>query len=172
MKPLIARRVTTCYYCKDPIIKGSERLTDSINIKNSNSSTGYFTIKRHFHFRKEEDSQQSCHDMWVVEIFARMPPPIIKSNNPRGRPALNLTVEQRTERRILLKRLHSQVRYYITEGNLDLSKPQYLTEVTLRDVRKATRFRNNIITILEALEIVGGIPEKYEGYLVGEETAA
>lgn len=176
MRPVIARRITTCYYCKDPIVKGSERLSDTIRVRNPQRDDGnYLSIKRHFHFRKEDEATdivdtQSCHDKWVVEIFAKMPPPIIESNNPKGRPVLDLTKTQRDQRRELLKRLNSQVRYYITEGHLDLSRPQYLTEVTLRDVRKATRFRDNMICILKDLEKVGGIPKKYEGYLVEEET--
>lgn len=178
MRPVIARRITTCYYCKDSIVKGSERLTDYIRVKNNQSESGWSIIRRHFHFRKdgEENGNRSCHDRWVVEIFSRMPPYVPRSNNPKGRPSLDLTNQQKLTRRFLLKRLAAQVRYYIQEGNLDLSKPQYLIEVTLKSVRKATRFRDNLNDILKGLEQVGGIPKRYEGYIEnskeGEEQVA
>ena len=103
--------------------------------------------------------------MWVVEIFKKMPAFVPQSNNPRGRPLLNLTGAQRTDRRTLLKKLNAQVRYYIKEGHLDLSRPVYLSGVTFKDVRKATRFRDNLDNILNSLGEVGGIPKKYKGYL-------
>lgn len=168
MRPVLARRITQCYYCKDPIVKGSQRLTDHIRIK-ANNESGYMVIRRHFHFRKEEEDAQSCHDKWMVGIFERMPALVPRNTNPRGRPLLDLTQTQRETRRTLMKKWVAQVRYYITEGNLDLSRPVYLTDVTLKDVRKATRFRDNLANILEALEKVGGIPEKYKVYMESPE---
>jgi len=162
LRTVIAKRVTTCYYCKDPIEKRSRRLTDYIRIKSNSSPTGWTVIRRHFHFRKDEESSHSCHDIMATEQFKNMPAEVPTSNNPAGRKPLDLTEDQRTERRRLLKRLAAQQRYYIHDGHLDLSSPKYLIEITRSDVRKATRFNRNLEEIMDALRMVGGIPKKYQ----------
>ena len=85
-----------------------------------------------------------------------------KSNNPKGRPRLDLTPEQRIERHRLIRKYHAQINYYIHGNKLDLTKPQMITEVTIQDVRRASRFRKNIKEIFEGLQQLGGIPRSLQ----------
>jgi hypothetical protein len=164
MKPVIARKTTTCHYCKEHIEPGSQRFTDVFPAKNSPGSNGTKQyITRHFHHLKS-GQEKSCLELWALEIFAELPTRF-KSNNPRGRPSLGLSPENTEKRSKLLKKLQNQIRYYITQGNLDLTKPQFIIDVTPQDIRRVARFKKNIEETLEALKTVGGIPDKYVRYV-------
>ena len=163
MKASIAKRVTTCAYCQEPIPAGEKRLTDRIHRKSSRDPKGFVLIDKHYHFRKE-DQTGSCYDVWAEEYFERMPESkrVRKSNNPKGRPKLDITDEQRVIRKKLLLRLYRQFDYYLYSGRLDLTERQLVTNITEIDVRRATRFAKNIRYIIEELEKVGGVPNRYK----------
>ena len=101
-------------------------------------------------------------EKWASQVFAKLPLDV-RTNNPNGRPKLDITEEQRVKRTKLLKSLRNQVRYYISDGNLDLT-PKYPTEINVKDVKKAKRFHGNIAEIFKELETCGGIPLKYKDY--------
>ena len=111
MKPVIAKRTTKCTYCKEPIVPGSERLTDKWRIKSSRNPKGYILITKHFHFRKPGVSidKNNCFDLYAEAYFDTIPEENrkTKSNNPRGRPPLDLSEEDRAERRRLISKIHS-----------------------------------------------------------------
>lgn len=165
MRPVIAQKKTQCYFCKDDIPAGAKRLTDTLT-KNVKGQKRFFT--RHFCFRKEPKPEQgmtiqvSCMEKWASQVFAKLPLDV-RTNNPNGRPKLDITEEQRVKRTKLLKSLRNQVRYYISDGNLDLT-PKYPTEINVKDVKKAKRFHGNIAEIFKELETCGGIPLKYKDY--------
>lgn len=156
MKPVIAQRVTTCHHCKEPIVAGSQRLTDVIP-KFVHGEKRYFT--RHFHFSNDG---QNCMILWATEVFETLPVRI-RTNNPKGRPSLGLSSDKKTIRDRLLKKIHNQIRYYILNGKLNL-EPQFITEFTEQDLRRAKRFRNNIQESIDALKDVGGVPAQYLVY--------
>ena len=67
MFPVIAQRTTTCYYCKDPIKPGEQRLTDVIKTRGSNENNNIpKLIKRHFHWRKDEQDI-SCYRQFLQQ---------------------------------------------------------------------------------------------------------
>lgn len=158
MRPVIAQKRTRCYWCKENIPAGSKRLTDTITKKHKGEKR-YFT--RHFHFQKE-DQEGSCLELWAVKVFERLPIGV-RTNNPRGRPQLDLSTEERTRRTKLLKSLRNQFRYYVSQGNMDLM-PKYPNEMDVADVRKAKKFHNNLGRIFDELREVGGIPDRYKDY--------
>ena len=160
MKPVIAQRRTTCHYCKETIMPGDRRLTDVVGRK-IGEKIQYTT--RHFHFYVE-DQPKSCLELWAESIFDTLPTRF-KSNNPRGRPSLGLTKEQTVKRGKILKSIQNQIRYYIVQGNLNLTQARYLTEISVQDVRRAQRFRDNLTRLVEELESVGGVPKKYRKYV-------
>ena len=166
MKPVIAKRTTKCTYCKEPIVPGSERLTDKWRIKSSRNPKGYILITKHFHFRKPGVSidKNNCFDLYAEAYFDTIPEENrkTKSNNPRGRPPLDLSEEDRAERRRLISKIHSQLNYYIHGNKLDLTSPQIITDISMQDVRRANRFRKNMREILEGLKKVGGVPKNFQ----------
>jgi hypothetical protein len=161
MKPVIAQRTTECYYCKLPIKPGEKRLTDVLP-RSGRGQEKKFYITRHFHF-KQENQDKSCLELWAEDIFETLPTRF-RSNNPRGRPSLGLSEEATRKRNSLLKRIQNQIRYYIIQGNLDLTEPKYITEISSQDVKRAERFRDNLVSAIKLLEDVGGVPEKYKKY--------
>lgn len=159
MRPVIAQRKTKCYFCKEDITAGAMRLTDTIT-RNMKGSKRYFT--RHYHFKKD-GQPKSCMEMWALKVFEKLPTNI-RTNNPRGRPQLDLTIEEKALRTKLLKSLRNQFRYYVRQGNIDLT-PKYPSELDIEDVRKAKKFNKNLSEIFEGLEKLGGIPHKYRDYV-------
>ena len=163
MKAVISQKVTTCYFCKKTIPAKTERLTDVIRYKGKGTTDRLFTQRRHFHFNREEN-RRSCYDEYAESIFKKMPEEEWhrKSNNPSGRPSMNISPEQRSTRQKLIRSLYNQINYYVYQGKLDLSTPHMLTEIDIKSVRKAERFNRNIRTILSGLRDCGGIPSKYQ----------
>lgn len=160
MKAVISQKETTCHFCKKTIPAKTERLTDVIHWK---SGGKLLAQRKHFHFNREKD-RRSCYDEYAESIFNKMPEEEWhrKSNNPSGRPPLDITPEQRDKRRKLIRSLYNQINYYVYQGKLDLSTPHMLTEIDLKSVRKAERFNKNIRRILQGLADCGGVPSKYQ----------
>ena len=165
MRPVIAQKRTKCYYCKEIILPGARRLDDVLRVK-AKAPEGKTprVITRHFCYRRDEDATQSCFDIWSEEIFEKLPTEV-RTNNPKGRPKLDLTDFQRLERAKLLRRLSNQIHYYIHEGHLDLTTPKLPTEISVADVKKAERFHGNVKGILEKLKDLGGIPDRFKTIL-------
>ena len=163
VKPVIAQRTTKCYFCKDDIVPGSERLTDAgqLKLKKTTGEDYVHYYRRHFHFRNKD--KQSCYDLYAEERFASLPH-VVVGNNKSGRPKLPLSVEEMKLRTRLLKRLSSQIDYYIIKGHLDLHNEMSLGEITVKKARQAERFSRNLAKIIEGLKDVGGVPSKYRGY--------
>ena len=158
MRPVIAQKKTNCYFCKEIIPAGSQRLTDTVT-KELKGERRYFT--RHFHFQKD-DQTGSCLELWAKKVFERLPIGI-RTNNPRGRPQLDLSDDAKIRRTKLLKSLRNQFRYYVRQGNMDLT-PKYPNEMDVGDVRKAKKFQSNLDHIFSELTKVGGIPDRYKDY--------
>ena len=168
MIPVIAQRTTTCYYCKELIKPGEQRLTDTIKTKGKTENNNIpYIIRRHFHWERE-DQDRSCFELYAGKRFEDIPEEDrkVRTNNPNGRPKeLDLTSEQFKIRKNLLKRIRQQYQYYITDGRLDISSPKLLMEINEDDVRKAKKFTNNLKSLVQQLENVGGAPKVYRRLL-------
>ena len=157
MRPVIAQKKTNCYFCKEPIPAGSQRLTDTV-AKKVKGEKRYFT--RHFHYDK--DNPETCVLSWANKIFDDLPLEI-RTNNPKGRPQLDLSQEDKQKRTKLLKSLRNQFRYYVRQGNIDLT-PKFPNEIEVKDVKRAKRFKGNLSKLFAELEEVGGVPKQYRDY--------
>jgi len=122
----------------------------------SNGTTRKAFKRVHFHKRNSEDV--SCYELYTDAQADRMPEFHPKSNNPRGRPRLDLTDEQRHYRLKLLRRLKHQVDYYITSGRINLGETKNLVDINIKEVKQAKRFQKNLRHILGELDTVGGPP--------------
>ncbi len=163
MQPVIAKKTTTCHYCKETIIPGSERLSDTTYIRyEAEGVTKYRYNRRHFHFRITPESTTSCYDDYAQEVFKKLPTERV-SNNPRGRPAMDISPIDMKRRRSLLRRLYNQLEYYIGKERITTG-PVLLTEVSRIDVKRAEKFRDNLAYILLELGKVGGVPDKFKHY--------
>jgi len=169
MIPTIAQRTTVCYFCKESILPGEQRLTDTIKTKGGDESNKIpHFIRRHFHWERL-DQDRSCFELYAGKRFDAMPEEdkVVRTNNPNGRPIeLFLSEEDGIIRRNLLKRIRQQYQYYITEGRLDLSSPKLLVEVNESDVRKAKKFTANLKYLVEQLDDYGGAPKKYSRLII------
>lgn len=155
MKPVIAQRKTTCHHCKEEIPAGSRRYTDIVPYFIDGTR---YVRTRHFHYQNP-NLEESCFRLWAEEIFDKLPEGV-RTNNPRGRPALDLSTSQMKRRQKLLKSLRNQIRYYINEGRIDLT-PKLPMQISIHDVRRAEKFQTNIERIKSQLEELGGVPAKY-----------
>jgi|TARA_Y100000310_G_scaffold332145_1_gene407176 hypothetical protein len=164
MRPVIAQKKTTCHYCKEEISAGSRRYTDSIPFFIEGKR---YIRTRHFHYLAKE-MEESCFALWAEEVFDRLPEGV-RTNNPRGRPALDLTPEQMKTRQRLLKSLRNQIRYYITGERVTMT-PQLPTQMSVHDVKSARRFQENIERIKKELDQVGGVPARYLNTSVVDES--
>jgi hypothetical protein len=173
MRPVIAQKTTTCIYCKEPITPGSERLTDVIRIKPTGAENSKFRYtRRHYHYRSP-NTGQSCFDTFAKEQFEKLDH-TVKAHNPKGRPPLDMSEEDKRTRLKLLRKLHNQINYYISRNNLDYTKQFTLQNIDSRLVKRAERFHDNLREIYAQLELVGGVPNKTKerfGGLINEPTS-
>lgn len=162
MKAVVAQKGTTCSWCEEPISAGEERLTDTIQVGVMEGKPKVIT--KHYHFRANPDALRSCYDEYAEHVLANKPH-IVTTNNPNGRPKLDLTKEQMKRRVSLLRSLSNQSKYYLVGDNkLDFT-PRFITEMTVEEVRRGKRFTGNIKRILEELESLGGVPPKWKEVL-------
>ena len=142
MKPVWAHRDTKCNSCKKIIPPGSRRLDDMVR----RGKTG--GIHLHYHI--------ACFTKYIDGWF-ELNPYTIKSGSG-GRPKLDLSEEQRTERRKILNSLHALKKYYLPKLNFSGD----VTKLNLIDLRRFQRFHQRRKELIERLIDVGGIPEQYQ----------
>jgi len=159
MRVKTAKKSTKCSYCKEEIAPG-----ENVGRLDQKIKRGEKYYELHYHLNKP-GQEVSCFELYAREAFNRIPDEQRKyaSNNPRGRPKLDLTDEQRARRRKLLRRLHNQFAYYIKGGKLNLD-PKPIYELTQQDVRRYGKFSSNVYSLLEELKECGGIPPKLRSF--------
>jgi len=142
MKPAWAHRETDCDRCGKTIEPQEKRLDDTVR-------RGETIFRLHYHVK--------CYFEYIDDYFENNP--YKPTPGVGGRPALDLTDEQRTERRLVLGRLHSLKQYYIPllDFNTDIDK------LSSRDLKRFQRFHQKRKEFLEQLEALGGVPETYQG---------
>lgn len=143
MRPVIARRRTSCHYCKAPILPGSDRLDDVIRAKD-------FYIRIHYH--------PQCFSDKSAEWFEENRDKPYRPNRGGGRPALDLLPAEATLRQKLLTRLSALVKYYTPKLNLQTPPDQLEPE----DIRVFTNFAARFQAIAAQLGPVGGLPPRYQ----------
>lgn len=139
MKPVLATRPTTCYYCGKTIERGSERLDDLVRLNER-------VVRFYYH-----------KDCFIQKINVYFQNTEFKPETRPGsgkKAVLDLTLEQHKYRRNLIARLSALKKYYLPQLNL-LKDPSQLTP---REVERFTRFHERRQAILAELEKVGGIP--------------
>jgi len=107
MRPVIARRETTCDYCKKPIEKGQDRLDDVIAI-NTKKEKWYKRI--HYH--------PSCFEEKATKWFDENRDKIPVYAHGGGRPPLDMSEEDKAKRHKILIQLSGLFTYYMPKLNL------------------------------------------------------
>ena len=159
MRPVIAKRKTTCNFCKDEIDVGLYRLTDTVRIGGKDG----VIRTQHYHFEKLVDNDsQNCYMEQMKAAFDRLEETKEDhgSNNPNGRPPLDLSDDDRIKRQKLLRRLSNQKRYWLAQNGLKLGLVD-VRDITEKDVKRLNRLDSNIKEILAGLEDLGGIPNSH-----------
>ena len=155
MKPVFAKRLTKCEFCKDDILAGTRRYDDVIKAKT-------FYRRIHYHAEVLDDQgevlQKDCYasktEAWFEKHKADI---VITTNNGGGHPISDLSDDQRKERSTILVRLANVTRYYQDKLALQTS-PDQLTSQQLRQFNNfAVRFQE----CKEQLMLLGGIPPRY-----------
>lgn len=141
MKPLWARKLTTCRHCGDDVSRGHPRVDDMVR-------NGRQILRLHYHL--------PCFHATVDNWFSNNPRP--QNLEPKGgRPKLELTAEQKQHRRRLLARLSSLHNYYLPSLKL-----RDIDSLTRQDLDRFHHFHQRRKELLRQLESCGGIPERYQ----------
>jgi len=143
MKPVIAKRVTTCHHCHEEIQPGGDRLDDVIK-------TPKFYRRIHYH--------PACFQTKIATWYDENRDKIISHPHAGGHPPSNLTEEQRNKRQKILVRLANLVAYYTPRLNLQ-ARPESLTTDELRQFNNfAMRFKDCDTQLAD----IGGLPNRYK----------
>jgi len=161
MRPVFARRKTTCDWCKEDILPGTRRYDDVIK-------TPKFYRRIHYHALVTSDEgeiiQQDCYAIKTSSWFEKHKDDVVvTSNNGGGHPPSDLSTEQRTERDKILVRLANLTRYYRDRLQLQTS----VEDLTSNELRQFNNFALRFKECKELLEPLGGLPPRYREMGIG-----
>jgi hypothetical protein len=145
MRPVIAKRWTHCNRCSDDIAPGSKRMDETIRTRRG---------QRRIHYHYEDPS---CYTMMLDAWFHQ------NTDGRTGRVGvasgvnLDITPEQRKERRRYLNRFYSLLNYY--KSRLAFGKD--MKALSDKELTQFVRFHKLREEILKGLENNGGVPSKY-----------
>jgi len=143
MKPVIAKRVTTCHECKEEIGPGSDRLDDVIK-------TPKFYRRIHYH--------PQCFQTKITTWYDENRDKITEHVHTGGHPPSNLTEAQRGKRQKILAKLANLVAYYTTRLNLQALP----IDLTVDELRQFNNFAMRFKSCEAELAPLGGLPTRYK----------
>jgi hypothetical protein len=142
MKPIWAHRETRCHFCHDAIEPKSRRLDDMVR-------RGAQILRLHYHVE--------CYIEMVKQWFEANP--YVAKSGAGGRPLLDLSEEDKKQRRQVLNNLSALKQYYLPRLNFSAD----ISDMEINDLKKFKRFHQRRKELLEKLEKLGGLPEQYQG---------
>ncbi len=142
MRPVIAKRLTSCDYCKEPIEPRSDRLDDVIK-------TPKFYKRIHYH--------PKCFTIKIDAWYEKHRNDVTVYVHSGGHPDSGLSLEERTLRDKTLVKLANVVKYY--SGRLNLGRP--VDELTTDELRQFNNFSLRFRECAEILAPIGGLPKRY-----------
>jgi hypothetical protein len=128
--------------CKDHIEPKSRRLDDMVR-------RGEHILRLHYHI--------DCYFTFLEDWFSNNP--YVAKSGTGGRPVLDLSNEDRKQRRQILNNLSALKQYYLPRLNFSAD----ISDMDLSDLKKFKRFHQRRKELLERLEKLGGLPEQYQG---------
>ena len=146
MRPVIAKRTTTCSHCKEDIPPGSDRLDDVIK-------TPKFYKRIHYH-----GNEPNCFQLKIEEWYEKHRNDVVIHVHRGGHPDSGLSDEQRSLRDKTLVKLANVVKYY--SSRLNLQRPA--SELATDELRQFNNFSLRFKEYAEILEPIGGLPKRYQ----------
>lgn len=145
MRPVWAKKQTTCRACKKPILKDSKRVDRLVRMKKNNKF-----LSERFHLE--------CVEEFLDRWYTRHPLNEQKEEK-RGRPKLDLTDEQRRKRNQIISSVWGFKKEFQEKLYPVMTKKPGYKGLTAREFRYFKSYNDRLAKIKMKLEELGGIPD-------------
>ena len=145
MKAAVAKRETTCSYCKEPIVKGAQRMDDVVRL-------GERVVRFRYH--------KQCHYDRTELFFKEAAEEALRPKKIEERTdtfKATLSTEDYNYRHKLMARLSALKAYYVPR--LNLTTP--MEKLTNLEAKRFETYYHRRTAILGELKKVGGIPSSH-----------